>query len=257
MSVPLLSSTLAPIEYPVLPAEEIAALNAAVIAADAAAAAGLTRRREAEQRRSAIADRLAAMPQAPAENASAEEDMAAALAADPSMLPDPDAIAAATQERVAARRTREALMVEGNILRQAMAKIDGEIASINAELQTLGEERADKWQAFLTAAHPYLIDRFRRAFAVLVDETLTPLSDIQAMEIGGRRLVPSTAWRIESRTQFRLEREVPYTFGAGGPAPMTGSQTVTDALFELGYRRVDRTTAAIDAFRASLPAPKG
>jgi len=246
-----------PADYPLLTETEIAALNAAVVEADRVTAATYDRRSAAQAKRAALQLRIDELPSYVA----ADEDehtasLADALAADPTHEHDAAAIEAAVERRVEARRAREAAAAQSDLLRLAVQKVDGEVAAIDGEIANLDVARAAQWQAFMTAAHPYLLERFRQQFAEVLADNLEALADLQRIEIDGRRLVPYNAWRIESRSHMRLERSVRYERAGNNTAPIGGSSDEVNNLFEVPHSRVaiHQSTPAIERFRATLSA---
>jgi hypothetical protein len=144
------------------------------------------------------------------------EQIAAAIAADPTYVPDPAVLADAARQRASAEDAMGAWQAEGELIEQAKPHVAADISAADDRVRAAKAGRVEAWEAFVPAAHSFLLGELSAALAPIVDDIFTPLIALSALEAEAkgplgvtRQLVPPSAPRVVAASvQVRSMAEV-------------------------------------------------
>ncbi|ARR54779.1 hypothetical protein HY78_15715 [Rhizorhabdus wittichii DC-6] len=216
---------------------------------------------EVEQRRAALLGRLSdlqiAKPKAPT---NVDDVLAAAMAADPTVEADGDVISAAVERRSDFRRAEDAWKENCLLVEQALAKIGGELAELEAERPDLKQRRQDAWIDFVRAAHDLLVIQFVSEFQEIATRLMDPICALARQKgPNDSEIVLRARPTIHGSTTVRISQDVEL-LGPRGPAWLSECQrsksTINrpDTLFSAGGISHTQLDDIMSTFKASFGA---
>ena len=208
---------------------------------------------ELSSRRAALQQRLDKLKvEQPTVPTDSDDDLATALAADPSAELDHEAFKERAEQHATVRAAVDVWRANVKVLEKALAKLDAEIGTAEGKLRDRKSARHEAWAAFVMAGHKHAAGKFRDGFIELRKRYVEPMLGFAALRYPdtGNEIIGRTAHAISGDSFLRMEILKPGTRESSGGY-------VTEDLHVPQRITTAQRDAFIERFVETLPSPSG